>query len=85
MKEKINKKLPYRYKARCLTEKEYNDYKYFREVRTLKLSWEQIEYICDLHSDIFSMTKWRPCSGCSVKPLIGMIDRLDKVFEAYKT
>jgi len=83
-KEKLNQLLPYRFKARCLTEQEYNDYKVFIETRTLKLSWEQIEYVCDLYSSVFSLTKWRLCAGCSVKLLIAMIDKLDKVFEAYE-
>jgi len=83
-KEKLNNLFPYRFKARCLTEQEYNDWKAFKEVRTLKMTWEQVTYVCDLYADVFSRQKWYPCSGCSPKPLISMIDKLDKVYETYE-
>jgi hypothetical protein len=83
-KEKLNELFPYRFKARCLTELEYNGWKDFKEVRTLKISWAQIVYVCDLYASVFSRQTWYPCSGCSPKPLINMIDKLDKVFDAYE-
>lgn len=83
-KEKLNELFPYRFKARCLTELEYNGWKDFKEVRTLKISWEQIVYVCDLYANVFSRQVWYPCTGCSPKPLINMIDKLDKVFDAYE-
>jgi len=82
-KEKLNELFPYRFKARCLTELEYNSWKDFKEVRTLKISWPQIVYVCDLYATVFNRQTWYPCSGCSPKPLINMIDKLDKVFDAY--
>ncbi len=82
-KEKLNELFPYRFKARCLTELEYNSWKDFKEVRTLKISWAQIVYVCDLYASVFSRQTWYPCSGCSPKPLINMIDKLDKVFDTY--
>lgn len=84
-KQKLNELLPYRFKARCLTEKEYNDWKEFKEVRTLRMTWEQIVYVCDLYASVFNRQKWYPCSGCSPKPLIAMIDKLDKVHDAYES
>jgi len=83
-KEKLNELFPYRFKARCLTELEYNSWKDFKEVRTLKISWAQIVYVCDLYASVFSRQTWYPCSGCSPKPLINMIDKLDKVYDAYE-
>jgi len=83
-KEKLNELFPYRFKARCLTELEYNGWRDFKEVRTLKISWAQIVYVCDLYASVFSRQTWYPCSGCSPKPLINMIDKLDKVFDAYE-
>jgi hypothetical protein len=83
-KEKLNELFPYRFKARCLTELEYNGWKDFKEVRTLKISWEQIVYVCDLYASVFSRQVWYPCTGCSPKPLINMIDKLDKIFDAYE-
>ena len=82
-KEKLNNLFPFRFKARCFTEDEYNEWKEFQKVRTLKLSWEQVVYVCDFYSSVFNRQKWRPCPTCSPKPLIGMIERLDKVFETY--
>ena len=83
-KEKLNELFPYRFKARCLTQLEYNGWKDFKEVRTLKISWEQIVYVCDLYASVFSRQVWYPCTGCSPKPLINMIDKLDKIFDAYE-
>jgi len=86
-KQKLNELLPYRFKARCLTEEEYNQWKAFKEVRTLKMTWGQVIYVCDLHASIFKRGKWYPdCINCSgtVKALIAMIDRIDKVYDAYE-
>jgi len=83
-KEKLNQLFPYRFKARCLTEQEYNEYKEFKNTITLKLSREQVNYICNLYASIFNRQVWYPCTGCSPKPLITMIDKLDKVFESYE-
>lgn len=84
-KEKLNNLLPYRFKARCLTEQEYNTYKDFIETRTLKMSAEQVNYICELYASVFSRQVWKPdCAGCNAKTIIGMIDKLDKVFESYE-
>jgi len=83
-KEKLNNLFPYRFKARCLTEQEYNDWKRFREVRTLRMSADQVRYVCDLYASVFNRQKWYPCSSCSPKPLINIIDKLDKVYETYE-
>lgn len=83
-KQKLNELLPYKFKARCLTELEYNDWKAFKEVRTLKMDWEQVTFVCDLYASVFNRQKWYPCVGCSPKILIGMIDKLDKVYDAYE-
>jgi hypothetical protein len=84
-KEKLNELLPYRFKARCLTEEEYNEYKDYREVRTLKMSYEQLLYICKLYASVFGRQVWIPeCPECNKKTIIGMIDKLDKVFESYE-
>jgi len=84
-KEKLNELLPYRFKARCLTEQEYNEYKAFRELRTLKLDYEQLNFVCKLYADVFSRQLWIPeCPSCNVKAIIAMIDKLDKVFESYE-
>ena len=79
----INQNLPLRFKARCFTEAEYNQWKNFVENRTLTISREQVKAICKIHSDVFNRTYQEPCTGCSVKPLLRMIERLDVVYKSY--
>jgi len=84
-KEKLNELFPYRFKARCLTEQEYNSWKEFKAIRTLTISKEQVDMICELYASVFNRQLWKPCSSCSPKPMISMIDKLDKVYESYGT
>ena len=79
----LNKLVPYKY-ARCFTEEEYNKWKEFTEIKTIKLSWEQIKLVCELYSKIFNKQLWYPCLNCGIKPLHNMIDKLDKVYENYE-
>ena len=83
-KEKLNELFPYRFKVRCLTEDEYNSWKEFKAVRTLTISREQVNYVCELYASVFNRPIWFPCASCSPKPLISMIDKLDKVYESYE-
>jgi len=83
-KQKLNELFPYRFKARCLTEEEYNKWKSFKEVRTLLMSKEDVDYVCELYASVFNRQIWYPCAGCSPKPLINMISKLDKVFDSYE-
>ena len=73
-------KLPTRFKPRQLTLNEYSEYKSFKDNRTLKLSIIQIEYICNLFESVFNKTNTKK----TTKSLIGMIDKLDKVFNNYE-
>ena len=85
-KRKLNEMFPYRFKARCLTEEEYKEWGEFQKNKTLTLPHEKVVYICDLYSSVFNRQKWYPCAGCgNAKELIAMINRLDKVYETYKT
>jgi hypothetical protein len=81
--EKLNDLFPYRFKARCFTEEEYRQWKEFTEIRSLKVTNEQVKFISNLYSSVFNKTVTLPCSSCSPKPLIAMIDKLDKVYNAY--
>ena len=49
-KRKLNEMFPYRFKARCLTEEEYNNYKLFKEARTLTMAWGDVVWVCDLYA-----------------------------------
>ena len=84
-RKKLNELNPVRYKlVRCLTEQEYIEYKAFKENRTLIVKNDQVEFIARLYSDIFKKQYFKPCSGCSPKPLLRMIEMLDKVFDSYE-
>lgn len=84
-KQALNKLLPFSHKpARCLTEKEYQEYGEMKKSITLKtLSHEQKVYICKLFASVFNRGYYCPCSTCTIKPLFTMIDYLDKVYDSY--
>lgn len=89
-KETLNKLFPVRTKVNCFTEKQYNDWKEFREVRSVRRLIKdevfdlEIKFICELYADIFSKPVYYPCRNCSPKPLMAMIDRLDLVYDSYQ-
>ena len=83
-KELLNNLLPYRFKSRCLTEQEYNEWKHFIEVRTVRLDSLQVNYVCELYASLFNRQLWYPCRNCSPKPLIDMIEKIDLVYNTYK-
>lgn len=82
--KKANLALPFRFKARCLTEKEYNTWKEFTKIRTLKITSDQIKMICRMFADIFNRQYFEPCLNCSPKPVIDMISKIDVVYNTYK-
>lgn len=82
-KKKLNKLLPYRLKASCLTEEQYIWYKDFVENRTLTLSNEQRKKLCKIYSEVFKRPYYEPCINCA-KQYISMVTQLDQVFETYK-
>lgn len=83
-KEKLNQLFPYRTKSRCFTEKEYNDWKEFTKVKAIKLSAIQVKFVCELYASVFNRQIWYPCSSCSPKPMINMIDKLDLIYKTYE-
>jgi hypothetical protein len=86
-KEQLNDLLPKRYTARCLTETEYNEWKEFKQVRTLKIEWDQVLWLCKLYSDVFKKPYWKPdCINCggTMQSIIKMIEMIDKVFDTYE-
>lgn len=83
-KEKLNQLFPYRFKARCLTEQEYNAWKEFTAIKTIVLNPQQVKFVCELYASVFNRQVWYPdCSGCGAKPMINMIDKLDLVYSSY--
>lgn len=86
-KEKLNKLFPVKTKANCFTEEQFNNWKAFTEVRTIRITSEQILMICKLYSDIFNVQFWKPsCYACSgtAKTISTMIDKLDIVYNTYE-
>jgi hypothetical protein len=84
-KEKLNKLFPYRTKQRCFTEEEYNAWGEFTKNKKITITSDQVKYVCELYASVFFRPVWYPCSGCSPKPLINMIDKLDVLYNSYET
>lgn len=83
-RQRLNEIMPYRNKpARCLTETEYYEYRNFAETRTMRLDAAQVDFVCSLYASVFNKPKFKPCLTCSPKPLMKMIELLDKVFDSY--
>ena len=92
-KEYLNNLFPYRTKARCFTEQEYLSYKNFVETRTIQKIFQkwvgttapkEVNFVCELYASVFNRPVWFPCANCSPKPLINMIDKLDKIYGTYE-
>jgi len=86
-KEKLNKLFPIKTKANCFTKEQHDSWKEFKGVRTIRITHEQILFICKLYSDIFNLPYWKPsCFACSgtVRSITTMIDRLDIVYNTYE-
>ena len=83
-KEYLNNLFPIRYKPRCMNEQEYNDWKHFVEVRTIRLTAEQVKFVANTYANLFSKPVYIPCSSCSPKPLIDMIAKVDTIYDTYE-
>ena len=86
-KEKLNKLFPIKTKANCFSEEQYKTWKEFKEVRTLRISHEQILMICEMYSNIFNLPYWKPsCFNCggTARAIGTMIDKLDVVYNTYE-
>ena len=84
-RKKLNQIMAYRLKpVRCFTEKEHDEYNVFKETRALTLTNGQIKFVCKLYADIFNKPYYEPCRNCSPKPMLKMIESLDKVFDSYE-
>lgn len=83
-KEILNKIIVGRTKIECFTEEEFKWWGNYKETRTLSVSNEQRVYICKLFAKTFNKPYYEPCINCSPKPLLNMIDKLDKVYDTYE-
>ena len=85
-KEKLNKLFPIKTKANCFTEQQHKEWKEFKEVRTIRITHNQILMICELYANIFNLPYWKPsCFACSgtARTIGTMIDKLDIVYNTY--
>lgn len=82
-KEILNKIIVGRLEFTCFDEEEHNWWKQFKKERTLRIEDDQVKYICKLYAKTFNKPYYEPCRNCSPKPLIKMIEMLDKVFDTY--
>ena len=83
-KKKLNKLFSYKLKARCLTEEEYNEWAELKSNIGLPLKKEQKEYIINKYASVFNVPVYIPQENNDTKPLLRMIDNIDKVYEVYK-
>lgn len=82
------------YKLDCFTEDEYNTYKEFLNTRGIKLNEDNeykgtlaskhVDYLVRLYALKTNTPVYRPCSSCSSKPLVRMIEVLDALYNSYE-
>jgi len=82
-KKKLNKVFRYKLKPRCFTEEEYKEWGTFKDTVTLRMDHNQILYLCKLFSSVMNRQYYKPCTNCSPKPFIYMIDKLNIVYDSY--
>jgi len=83
-RKKLNFKFPSKLKPRCLKEHEYIWWGKYQQRRKLKVEQQDIEKICRIYSDVFKRLYYEPCRGCSPKPLLKMIEMIDRVYKTYQ-
>jgi len=71
---------------RCLTKEENEDWKSYRDnqkwrIEGLKLYNDDIEYIWKTYQSLFRVKVSKPCSNCSPKPLMYMLDAIDTLYK----
>ena len=93
-KEKLNAiRVPKKITVNCFDENQYNEYKNFIDTRKVKmlgaskgkgtLSVKEVSFVSNLYANITNTPPFKPCSTCSAKPVIRMIEVLDQVFNTY--
>ena len=93
-KEKLNAiRVPKKITVNCFDETQYNDYKNFIDTRKVKmlgaskgkgtLTVKEVSFVSNLYANITNTPPFKPCSTCSAKPVIRMIEVLDQVFNTY--
>lgn len=93
-KEKLNAiRVPKKITVNCFDENQYNEYKNFIDTRKVKmlgaskgkgtLTVKEVSFVSNLYANITNTPPFKPCSTCSAKPVIRMIEVLDQVFNTY--
>ena len=81
--------LPERFKVRrCLTEEQFNQYKAYRERRTLDYKTSDVQIMIDIFAHVFAIQYHLSelCLNCqgSYKVIKSIEDKLDVVYESYE-
>lgn len=79
--KKWNTLYPYKLKSREVTEQEWQDWLSFKDTYKNVLPYEQVLYVCNFYASVFNKPIYIPCIGCSLKPIIEMINQLNKLYE----
>tara|TARA_R110000803_G_scaffold68811_1_gene130916 strand:- start:540 stop:971 length:432 start_codon:yes stop_codon:yes gene_type:complete len=70
---------------RCLTDLEISEWKTYRDnddwkIEGLKLYPEDINYLWKMYQSVFNVSVSKPCTNCSPKPIMYMIDAIDTLY-----
>ena len=68
-------------KAKPLTDKQVYCWSEFVNERTLRIHDQQRKMICKLYSKVFNLPYVEITKECNQRPLLKMIDKLDRVYE----
>lgn len=81
----LNGIIPYKLlsKARCFTPEEFEAWGEFKATLSIQIAREKAQWVSQLYSDVFGVPLFQVCATCSPKPIINMIEKLDKIYESY--
>jgi len=76
-------------KPRCLTDEEFIEWGLFRnqqdwKIQGITLTHTKILYIWETYQDVFNVKVAKPCTNCSPKPIVFMIENIDKLYNESK-
>ena len=80
-KEKLNQLVPY--EVSCMDQKDYNNWKAFREADANSLREQEQKLIVHLHAKLFNHDTYKPCT-CAPKKWQKMIDELNTLYDSYE-
>lgn len=67
--------------SREVTQEEWQEWNELNAKEREKLEATEVVYVCEFYASVFNRPYFQPCSGCSPKPIIEMINQLNKLYE----